>query len=572
MNANAMAPAAQAAALDLACRLAVKQLPSFVRLVWPVLNPGRALVWNKHHDALCKHAEALLDGRIRHLLCNLPPGYTKTTIFTICLPMWRMLTRPSLRVICASYSHTLASKAAKERVKLLRSPIYQRLAATAISMGTPEWEFTGLTIREIETSRSGFVLATSVGGEGLGRHADLIVVDDPNKAQDVYTVRLAQAIEWFDETLRTRVTDVSSTAFLVVMQRLSAADLCGRLVKDPLWTHLCLPAEFDPTKRCETSIGWSDWRTEEGELLFPERFPQEWIDHEKGPFGIGSIGFSAQQNQDPVSGSGNVFHREWFRFWTDDESLPPDTEETENGIDAWYPEEVDEILASWDLTFKSGAGTDFVCGQIWARVGAKCFLLEQVHARLGFVETRAAFRKMARKWTIEKKCLIRRWLVEEAANGAAIIDELRHEVSGLVPVKARESKIARAQAVSTMVEAGLVYLPYPGLVAKHGKPRFNFVNSFLDELTAFPLSEYDDQVDATSMALRDLRERAMRHAAWTQPRLKPRTHKIPDPIHDFLGEKPRRSTFIPRSRKARQAGPALGLKSAHIDPNSPANK
>ena len=175
--------------------------------------------------------------------------------------------------------------------------------------------------------------------------------------------------------------------------------------------------------------------------------------------------------QRPAPDEGAIFNRNWFKYWT----TPPDR--------------LDRVVMSWDLTFKDTAGTDFVVGQVWGQVGAQAWLLDQVRARLGFVATCDEFSKMAAKWpqAMEK-------LVEDKANGPAVIDTLKRSIPGIVPVEPDGSKTARAHAVTPLFEAGNVFFPDKSIAP--------WVADLEAELTVFPASVHDDQVDALTQALR----------------------------------------------------------------------
>jgi predicted phage terminase large subunit-like protein len=460
---------ALAALLSAANAVAEGKLSAFARMAWPIVNPGRPLVWNWHMDAICEHLEAITRGEIHRLIVNVPPGHSKTTLVSIVWPVWEWIRRPQLRYLCASYSDNLARKASIDRRKILSSNWYRR------AFSKERWTIDGANTQgEIGNTFSGFMLATSVGGQGTGRHGDRVVIDDPIKAADIYTVALANHVKWFNETIRTRITDASTSAFVLVMQRLHAADLSGVLEQDPTWCLLKLRSLSDTSKRAPNLVGWIDPREEDDEPLFAERFSKAMLDAERGPFGLGPIAFAAQHNQDPVADGASIFKREWWKFWT-----PED-----------LPDEFDEVFGSWDMTFKGGAETDFVVGQVFGRVGPNLYLLDQTRARLSFTDTLKAFTGLASKWPT-----VARWLVEEKANGAAILDVLRPHIPGLIAVNPTESKPARASAVSSLVEAGNVFLPSPA--------HFPWVMQLLEELSSFPHGVYDDQVDAFTQALRD---------------------------------------------------------------------
>ena len=210
-----------------------------------------------------------------------------------------------------------------------------------------------------------------------------------------------------------------------------------------------------------------------GEALHPERYPLEQLRAIRAA--IGSRDWEALYQQRPTPDGGAIFRAEWLRFW-----LPKD-----------LPETFDRMCISWDMTFKDGDDSDYVVGQVWGRKGADFFLLDQIRGRMGFTATLAAFRTLAERWPQAQ-----RKLVEDKANGPAVIDSLRHAVTGIIPVEPDGSKIARAHAVTTFFEAGNVRLPNPSVCG--------WVADYVAELTTFPAAAHDDQVDATTQALRDM--------------------------------------------------------------------
>ncbi|MDR1039250.1 MAG: phage terminase large subunit, partial [Deltaproteobacteria bacterium] len=170
---------------------------------------------------------------------------------------------------------------------------------------------------------------------------------------------------------------------------------------------------------------------------------------------------------------GAVFRRDWFRRWRPGE----------------LPLRFDRTVMSWDMTFKDTAGADFVVGQVWGMKGAQSFLLDQVRKRMGFVDTCQAFRELAARWPEAREKL-----VEDTANGPAVIDTLKKKVPGIIPVKPEGSKRARAHAVTAYLEAGNVFFPAEA----------SWVGDMEHELLSFPSGAHDDQVDALTQALRRL--------------------------------------------------------------------
>jgi predicted phage terminase large subunit-like protein len=275
------------------------------------------------------------------------------------------------------------------------------------------------------------------------------------------------------------------------MQRCHQQDLSGHLLEQGGWEHLCLPAEYEGSG-CATSIGWSDPRGEQGELLWPERFGRQEIETLK--VSLGSYAAAGQLQQRPSPAGGGIFKRHWFRYWQPrGGNLPPVIVRLPDGtqqaiVAIEMPYHVNEQIQSWDCAFKDLETSDYVVGQAWARLGALYFLGEQTRRRLDFPATVNAVRELSRQFpgTLAK-------LIEDKANGSAVIQMLYREIPGILPVNPEGGKIARAAAVSPLIEAGNVYLPHP-LYAL-------WVNDFIEECAAFPNGAHDDQVDAMTQAL-----------------------------------------------------------------------
>ena len=212
-----------------------------------------------------------------------------------------------------------------------------------------------------------------------------------------------------------------------------------------------------------------------GEALHPERYDLNQL--EKIRKTIGSRDWAALYQQHPVPDGGAIFKDEWFKFWTPT-SLPP---------------KFDTTLISWDMTFKDSKNADYVVGQVWGKKSGCYYLLDQVRGQWDFVKTREMFLQLSAKYP---KAL--RKLVEDKANGSAIISELKKTISGIIPITPRESKESRANAVTPFFEAGNVYFP--------DKTVFPWVDSLIAEFLSFPAGSHDDCVDSTTQALNYFRE------------------------------------------------------------------
>ena len=299
-----------------------------------------------------------------------------------------------------------------------------------------------------------------MGGAATGEGGDRIVCDDPHNVQEAESDAVRKAtLDWWDMVMSTRVNDPKTSAMVVVMQRCHQRDLSGHLLEKGGYEHLCLPAEYEGDRRV-TSIGFFDPREEHGELLWPERFGPPELESLKRS--LGSYAAAGQLQQRPSPAGGGIFKRHWFRYYQPrGANLPPVEVRLPDGtlrsiapIDV--PHHVEEQIQSWDCAFKDLETSDYVVGQYWGRIGSAYLLGDQVRARMDCPTTVKAVRAMTNRYpaAIGK-------LIEDKANGSAVVQMLAHEIPGIIPVTPQGGKVARASAISPLVEAGNVYLPHP---------------------------------------------------------------------------------------------------------------
>ena len=328
----------------------------------------------------------------------------------------------------------------------------------------------------------GGMIAAGVGGPITGHGAHLAIIDDPVKdAEDANSKTQRDAKwDWYRFVLRTRL--MPGGAIVLVLTRWHEDDLAGRLLQaaasDPeadQWTVLRLPAiaeEEDPLGR------------ELGQALWPEQYDETALKEIKAS--VGSYVWAALYQQRPAPAEGGVLQRKWWKYY----KVPPGRFE--------------EIIQSWDMAFKDNKDNDFVVGQVWGRLGADKYLLDQVRGRMDFPTTVQGVKNVTAKWR-----LAHRKLVEDKANGPAVIATLRHQIPGLIAVNPEGGKEARAAAASPQIEAGNVYLPDPTIAP--------WIGDFVEECAAFPGGANDDQVDAMTQALIYFNSRAPRGAKVAKP-------------------------------------------------------
>lgn len=408
----------------------------------------------RHTDLICDALQPIADGEQKYILIEMPPRHGKSMTVTESFPSYFIGRNPSKRVIAAAYSDSLARKFGRLNRNKLQE-FGRQIFGTAISdekSAANNWGVAGLR---------GGMIATGIGGSITGEGADLMIIDDPiknNEEAQSPTIREKIWSEW-ESTLSTRLHKGASV--IVVMTRWHEDDLIGRLLeKSPYnWERLRLPAIAEDE---DDLLGRS-----EGEALCPELgFDEQWAELKKRE--VGSKTWASLYQQRPSPGEGTLFNRKWWKFYTT------------------LPTRFDDQLISWDLTFKDADTSDYCVGQVWGKVGADMYLIDQVRARMDFPTALQSVRSLAKKYP-----RIRTILIEDKANGPAVIATLKREVSGIIPVNPEGGKIVRAQAVSPYIEAGNVWLPASA----------SFTGDFLEETAVFPNSKNDDMVDSMTQAL-----------------------------------------------------------------------
>jgi predicted phage terminase large subunit-like protein len=476
---------------EVQAELARRWLSHFIRQAWAQVEPGTTYTHGWHIDAIAEHLEAVSRRQIRRLIINEPPRHMKSIEACVCWPAWDWLDHPERRFLSASYALVLSRRDAVRTRRLIQSPWYQHRWGDRFAMAEDQNEKT-----RYENDKGGYRIATSTGGSATGDGGDILILDDPHKAQDAQSDTIRENdLDWWRETWSTRLNDPRTSCEVIIMQRLHERDVTGYVLAEVGgYEHLMLPARFEPERRCSTSIGWSDPRKEDGELLWTERYNSaELAVTEKK---LGSYGTAGQMQQSPSPAGGGLFKSWWLRFWYPaDVSAIPAPERVRKPDGTWHechqvalPDGLTGHTQSWDCSFKDKASSDNVAGQVWAERGAESFLLDSMGDKMDIVATMQAIKLLTERWPQAAAKL-----VEDKANGTAVIQMLKLEVPGLIAIEPQGGKIVRANAVAPFVEAGNVYLPHPAL--------FPWVRALMTELTTFPNAANDDQVDSLTQYL-----------------------------------------------------------------------
>ena len=401
------------------------------------------------------------------LVLQAPPQSGKSQIVSRQLPAYLLGRFPSWRIGAASYSDELANTMAQDVRRTLASPEHQRLFPASMIRD----KYAISRIGEFTApGGTGSYLSVGIGSGLTGRPLDVGIIDDPTRdAQAALSETIKESHwNWYQSVFTTRLSERSGQ--VVMATSWAQDDLVGRILThyrgDARLAHLRFPAI-----NAEGETGY-DPTLPEGPLC-PEFRSLEFYLEQKSL--SSAYWWAALYQQNPQALGGNVFKSAGLRFYA-----PKD-----------LPAKFDKVIHSWDCTFKDTDGTDFVVGQVWGKLGAYAYLLDQVRARMSFSATTKHVIELRQKWPQTSEILI-----EDKANGPAVIDVLKSQVPGIIAVEPDGSKLARAHAVTWIWEAGNVLLPYEQITP--------WMREFISEVTMFDAAAHDDQVDAMTQALRRL--------------------------------------------------------------------
>jgi predicted phage terminase large subunit-like protein len=437
-------------------------LSSFIERTYLHLDPQNPYQHNWHIDLLADRLAKVARGECRRLIITVPPRSLKSICASVAFPAWVLGRDPSRRIICASYSQDLSHKLARDTAAVMTSSWYQRAFSTRLQ---------GQRTAEISTTKRGGRLATSVCGTLTGLGGDIIIIDDPVKPDEALsdTVR-ANANHWFDNTVYSRLNDKRTGAIIVIMQRLHLDDLVGHVLEKEPWEVVNLPAIAQEQEVWEytTFLGPKRRTRQPDELLHAHREPPEILQGIRNT--LGEFAFSAQYLQAPVPLGGGLIKREWLHRY--------EGELTSANFST--------VVQSWDTANKASELSDYSVCTTWGVKDKKAYLLHVLRKRLDYPDLKRTMIEHAR---IHRAKTV---LVEDKASGTQLIQELsRGELPSIKGVKPKGDKVMRMQAQTPYLENGFVLLP----------ERAPWLEEYLAELTTFPQSRYDDQVDSTSQAL-----------------------------------------------------------------------
>lgn len=418
---------------------------------------------NWHLRAFYAFGEKIVQGEILRGMVNVAPRALKSVVFASLLPAFLLGQDPKCKVICVSYSADLAEQLAADTRKIMQSSWYRELF--------PNTRLSRTALDRLVTTAGGMRMATSIGGSVTGFGADVIIIDDPLKADDAYSEAMrTRANHWIRSSLMSRLNDRRTGRVLVVAQRVHEFDVCGMLLESGGWEVLSLPAVA--TEAVTYDIGHRrTYTTQVGELLHESRLSLEHLNQLRAD--IGSRNVEAQYQQRPTPADGSIFKRKWLKF----------------SNEPWIRLPGDRIIQSWDMANKAGEANDWSVCVTAVRRRSQIIVIDVFRDRLAFPDLK--------KKVISHASLYRpgRLLIEDAAAGTQMIQSLQNEQPRGVPlpiaIKADRDKLVRADRAAARVESGALVLP----------AKASWLDPLVDEMLAFPGGRYDDQVDALTQLL-----------------------------------------------------------------------
>ncbi len=436
---------------------------AFAQRAFSILEPG-LLEPAVHIDIICRLLERIWLGEVRRAVVCIPPRYLKTYLISIAYTAWLLGIDPAMRIVCASYGMPLAEKFNADTLRLMRSPWYR-------------WIFPGTLLdpkkqnqTEIATTVGGYRFATSVGATLTGRGADLIIIDDPLKANEAHSPTARQnSIDWFTSSVFTRFNQPAKGKIIVVAQRLHAEDLPGHLIGIGGWETLVIPAIQPKRQTFDVVTGGKKGLFAPGRVLQPSRHNQEDLAQLKRE--MGEHDFEAQFNQRPIPPGGATFRGDWIKRYIE----PPSAAQ------------IQSVIQSWDTAYEGDEENSYSVCTTWAKCASGFYLLDVWRDRPAFPDLLKQVHELRAVWQA------RLVVVEKKASGISLIESINHAglqnwLSWLAPSTA---KVERAQQQSVKFEQGRVWLPREA----------SWLAAYEAELFQFPHCKFDDQVDSTVQVL-----------------------------------------------------------------------
>jgi predicted phage terminase large subunit-like protein len=445
---------------------------AFVKKVWIVLQPNRPLIWSWHYDYLCEQLTLVKQRRLLRLIVNIPPRTLKSTLITIAYPVWVWITEPEHNFMAVSYNLDLSTEHSVMRRKLIQSEWFQRLWGDRFKLSGDRNQ-----VGQFMNDRGGQMIATSVGATAWGRGCDTAILDDPISAEQALSVtERTTANNWIATTLPSRLNDPSTGAIILVMQRLHEFDPTGFLLEQEarIWTPSRIPLVAEEDETWTFPISGRVVKRACGEVLQPGRFTPAVVERLRSH----RLAFAAQFQQRPAPAEGNFIKRSEVMYYG---GIDPRTGQADEKL----PESFDFKVISVDCAFKDLATSDYVAIMVIGIKGRNRFVLNVVNQRLDAAATEAEIRRQR-----EMHRPISAVLVEDKANGSAVIQRLKRNIPGVIAINPQGGKTGRMYAAANEWQAKDWFVDRNAA----------WTEPLIDQIMMFPNGRYDDMCDSMSQA------------------------------------------------------------------------
>ncbi len=382
-------------------------------------------------------------------------------------PSWDWIDRPYVKSIFGSYSSDFSIRDSLKMRDLLISGWYQN------NFGE-NFKLLRKLSDHLENNKTGFRIATSVEGVGTGARAHVVVHDDLIKANDAYSEAKAKRAIEFLRAMSSRAADPKDFAQIIIMQRLNENDPTHWALEQGNWESLILPGEYESNRKCKTSIGFSDPRNTEGELLWPDRNDSTVLAELKEA--LGSYGYAAQIQQRPAPIEGGIIKLNWWKFYN----------LIKNNKGKITEPHFEYIYQSWDTAFKVGQENDYSVCTTWGYANIGFCIIHRWKGKVDFPTLENLAISLANEYNPNEIG------IEDAASGQSLCQSLKKRTNlPIRPIKIDRDKVARLHAVSPTIESGRVFLPL-------GE---EWVPDLMEQMSLFPNGKHDDDVDSVTQAL-----------------------------------------------------------------------
>ena len=480
----------KSALLEACCKVECEgSLEFFIKDFWSIVEPATPLVWGWTLDAICLHLEAVSRGDIKRLIINVPPGFMKSLMVCVFWPAWEWGPRgmAHLRYINTSYSSSLTERDNRRFRSLVSSDKFQKRWGKRCVPSKEQFN-----VVKVANEQTGWKMATSIGGVGTGERGNRILIDDANSVAEAESKAVMESTNtYIREVIPSRLNNMMEDVIVNIQQRTGEDDATGTLLSlNSGYDALIIPMEFDYC-RAATSIGWSDPRTELGELAWPERFPEDVVQKLKKT--LGPYAWAGQYQQSPSPRGGGIFKRDWWQMW------PP--EGYDDSAKMQFPP-MEYIVVSVDTAYTAKQENDYSACTMWGvfRDKGKLPKIMLMKAWQEKLEFHALVEKVIATCRNKSGSCCDALLIEAKASGISVAQEVQRlcgeeefAVHKINP--GAQDKVARAYSVQHLFSNGVVFAPDR-----------KYADTVISNMEVFPKGKHDDLTDSATMALGWLRK------------------------------------------------------------------